>query len=316
MRIIRWSLAKGLSRAGGRLAAAASAAALAASLVGALLVIATFAAAGATVPAASAQTPQADRTRMQADIDAVNGRIRNVEAREARAARVKGYLESLANDDSTVVVRARDFNGWVPMPPAKLEEALISVAFASLASGGEIGDPLAPLAKIVEESDRHKQSIRTNELPSLDRRIAELARQRGELERERERLLAAFSRPDRLGPAPPAPAPRDVDLWGTWKPAGGGPDVVTIRGDRSGYTLSGTNGQYKHEGTITGDGVKYEGDLVDQPGFCCGREGHVWIEVVDANTYRAKSVWWRTGQSTRERPELTYGWANFTRSTK
>jgi hypothetical protein len=165
---------------------------------------------------------------------------------------------------------------------------------------------------IIAASMECKARIRTD-LQVLDRKITDLARRRSALEEERERLLAAFSRPDRLGPAPPPPPPRDVNLSGTWKPATGGPDVVTIRGDRTEYTVTGTNGSYKNEGTITGDGTKYEGDLYDQPGFCCGREGHVWLEIVDANTYRAKSIWWKTGQSTRERPGLTYDWATFKR---
>jgi hypothetical protein len=102
---------------------------------------------------------------------------------------------------------------------------------------------------------------------------------------------------------------------GSWRPAPGSSALVTITGGGPGYHLTGTDGHYKHEGTITGDGTKFEGALKDVPGFCCGREGYVWMEAVDASTYRARSVWWTPGQGSREKPQLTYGWTTFTRGT-
>ncbi len=261
---------------------------------------------GGGVKKAPAEEPQVDRTRLQADIDSLNGRIRDLEEKEARFTRVKAYLKRLAYDDSIVVLRSRDFDGWVPMSQKQVEEAfLIALWFSYLQRDDASPDYPPALVQLAEASARHKDRILTKELPALEQRIDNLVRQRAALEQERERLLEAFSRPDRLGSAPPL----DVDLTGTWKPAGGGPDVVTITGGRNEYTLTGTNGSYKHEGTIKGDGTKYEGDLKDQAGFCCGREGHIWVEVVDASTYRHRSVWWKTGRSSREKPELTFGWA-------
>jgi len=114
--------------------------------------------------------------------------------------------------------------------------------------------------------------------------------------------------------APAAPGARaSVDLSGTWRPERPGPATITLTGDPSGYDWIGTDGRYKHQGAIRGDGEKLEGALKDVPGFCCGREGYTWIEVVDANTFRERSVWWTPGQGSREKPQLTFGWNTWKR---
>jgi len=52
------------------------------------------------------------------------------------------------------------------------------------------------------------------------------------------------------------------------------------------------------------------------PGFCCGREGYIWLEVIDGNTFRVRSVWWTPGKSSKEKPDITHGWSTWKRSTK
>ena len=86
-----------------------------------------------------------------------------------------------------------------------------------------------------------------------------------------------------------------------------------ITGDGPGYDFTGTDGHYKHQGTIHGEGRTFEGALKDVPGFCCGREGYAWIEAIDADTFRLRSVWWTPGQGNRESPQLTYGWDTWER---
>jgi hypothetical protein len=97
-------------------------------------------------------------------------------------------------------------------------------------------------------------------------------------------------------------------------PADGGKAVVVITGSGNNYRVTGTDGHYKNEGTLVGDGVRFEGQFKDLPGWCCKREGYVWIEIVDENTYRARSVWWTPGAGSREKPQLTYGWTIWKRS--
>ncbi len=109
---------------------------------------------------------------------------------------------------------------------------------------------------------------------------------------------------------------RVYNISGTWRLEKPGADVVTITGGTSSYSMTGTNGSYKNQGTIKGDGTKFEGSFKDVPGFCCGRDGYVWLEVVDGNTYRARSVWWTPGRGTKEKPDITYGWSTWKRSTK
>lgn len=119
--------------------------------------------------------------------------------------------------------------------------------------------------------------------------------------------------------APPVRTPppaRPVNLSGTWVPAGGGKAVVVITGSGSSYRVTGTDGNFKNEGTVSGNGIRFEGWFKDVPGWCCKREGYVWIEAVDENTYRARSVWWTPGSGSREKPHLTYGWTTFKRSAR
>jgi hypothetical protein len=114
------------------------------------------------------------------------------------------------------------------------------------------------------------------------------------------------------GPA----APRIYNISGTWRQERPGADVITITGGTSSYSMTGTNGSYKNQGTIKGDGTKFEGSFKDVPGFCCGRDGYVWLEVVDGNTFRARSVWWTPGRSSKEKPDITHGWSTWKRSAK
>ena len=114
------------------------------------------------------------------------------------------------------------------------------------------------------------------------------------------------------GPA----APRIYNISGTWRQERPGADVITITGGTSSYSMTGTNGSYKNQGTIKGDGTKFEGGFKDVPGFCCGRDGYVWLEVIDGNTFRVRSVWWTPGKSSKEKPDITHGWSTWKRSTK
>jgi hypothetical protein len=115
----------------------------------------------------------------------------------------------------------------------------------------------------------------------------------------------------RVPPRPPAA--RIISPSGSWRPASGGAASITITGGGPGYGLTGTDGHYKNQGTISGDGVTFEGSLKDLPGFCCGREGYMWLEAIDANTFRARSVWWTPGQGSKEKPQLTFGWDTWKR---
>lgn len=109
---------------------------------------------------------------------------------------------------------------------------------------------------------------------------------------------------------------RIYNISGTWRLERPGADVVTITGGTSSYSMTGTNGSYKNQGTIKGDGTKFEGGFKDVPGFCCGREGYMWLEVIDGNTFRVRSVWWTPGRSSKEKPDITHGWSTWKRSTK
>ena len=79
---------------------------------------------------------------------------------------------------------------------------------------------------------------------------------------------------------------------GVWQ---GGGSVVTIcqKGDGV-YSYSGTNGLYKHDGTIYwwGQDQWYEGRVVDDPDFCCGNNGIVYVRKIDDATLEIKSKWY------------------------
>ena len=80
------------------------------------------------------------------------------------------------------------------------------------------------------------------------------------------------------------------------------------------YSVSGTGaGRIRNEGTLVGDGTSFEGRFHDVPGYCCGREGYVWLEAIDENTYRVRSAWWTPGQGSKDRPQLTFGWTTWRR---
>jgi hypothetical protein len=119
-------------------------------------------------------------------------------------------------------------------------------------------------------------------------------------------------------PSPPPPSPpRIYNLSGTWQPAQGGPAEAVITGGTTRYTVSGTGAnRVRNECTLAGDGTTFEGRAKDVPGYCCGREGYVWLEVIDQNTYRVRSVWWTPGQGSKEKPQLTYGWSRWTRRSR
>ncbi len=118
-------------------------------------------------------------------------------------------------------------------------------------------------------------------------------------------LVASVRPVGASGPAGP------FNISGRWSP--GTRDVATVSGSGNTYHWTATNGQYKHEGTLTGDGTRFEGAMRDVPGFCCGREGYIWLEIVDQNTIRVKSRWWYPGKGSRDNPELNYDWGVFKR---
>jgi hypothetical protein len=132
----------------------------------------------------------------------------------------------------------------------------------------------------------------------------------------------ALSTPTPARPVPPpavqTPPPhvRPINLSGKWVPVGGGKVVVVFTGSGTSYQVTGTDGHYKHEGTLVGDGIRFEGRFKDLPGWCCKREGYVWLEVVDENTHRSRSVWWTPGAGSREKPQLTYGWSTWKRVSR
>jgi len=117
------------------------------------------------------------------------------------------------------------------------------------------------------------------------------------------------------GTPPPAPSPRPIyNLSGTWRPAQGGPDVSVMTGGTTRYAVSGSGAnRVRNEGTLVGDGTILEGSFRDVPGYCCGRDGYVWLEVIDENSYRVRSVWWTPGQGSKEKPQLTFGWSTWVR---
>lgn len=100
---------------------------------------------------------------------------------------------------------------------------------------------------------------------------------------------------------------------GRWRTEIPGPAIVTFTRGPVGYHLTGTDGRYRHEGVVGGDGLRFEGALKDVPGFCCGREGYVWMEAIDGDRYRARSVWWTPGRGNRDKSELTCGWSTWKR---
>jgi hypothetical protein len=86
-----------------------------------------------------------------------------------------------------------------------------------------------------------------------------------------------------------------VNLSGTWVGSG---STVTIQGSHSGgYTFIGTNGIYKHQGTLRWNGQYYEGRVEDLEGWCCGNNGDVWLAFVDENTLYVTSRWYHEGQT-------------------
>jgi hypothetical protein len=272
---------------------------------------------------ASAQTPQppqSERRRVQAELARIDNALVDLDGNEARLNKRRRFLSGLPTDKDAVIIKFRDPIGYVPIPASKVEDLIAAIAMGSLLSEENTDDPDSLLEKAREalfSLSEYSKAYVQSDLKTINTELNAIDRERARLIKERDRLRIVLAQPIRPSAPPlPPPTPEIHDLWGTWKPAHGGPDVAVITGDRSAYTVTGTNGKYKNEGTITGDGTKYEGDLYDQPGWCCGREGHVWVEVIDKDTYRARSIWWKTGQSTRERPEITNGWSTWKRQTK
>jgi hypothetical protein len=266
------------------------------------------------------QPPQSERQRVQAELVRIDNALVDLDAKEADLNKRRAFLRRLPTDKNAVIIKLRDPIGYVPIPASRVEDLVAAMAMGSLLNEKNTDDPDSLLERAREELLSLSEFVKAliqNDLKTTNDELDAFDRERARLIAERDRLRVALAQPIRPSAPPlPPPTPEIHDLWGTWKLEHGGPDVCVITGDRSAYAVTGTNGKFKNEGTIKGDGIKYEGDVSDQPGWCCGREGHVWLEVIDKNTYRARSIWWKTGQSSRERPEITNGWSTWKRQTK
>jgi len=78
--------------------------------------------------------------------------------------------------------------------------------------------------------------------------------------------------------------------YGEWDRIGSNHEAF-LEGSGNGYYYIGTNGNYRHEGMLYGDGSIFSGELTDTPGWCCGNIGNIWLEVIDENTVRVRSEW-------------------------
>ena len=99
-------------------------------------------------------------------------------------------------------------------------------------------------------------------------------------------------------------------LSGTW--IGAGNYIVTLSGDENQLQYTGTDGNYKHSGSLSKQGTSEElhGEVNDVPGFCCGNRGKVWLRINDENSVEVRSEWYRPGES---EPFITPGWQKLTR---
>lgn len=84
------------------------------------------------------------------------------------------------------------------------------------------------------------------------------------------------------------------NIEGVWQ--GGGSLVTICRKNHYIYTYSGTNGLYKHDGTIDwwSDKKWYQGRVDDDPNLCCGNYGYVYIRKLELmpGSLDTKSTWY------------------------
>ncbi len=85
------------------------------------------------------------------------------------------------------------------------------------------------------------------------------------------------------------------NLSGHWQALNDPSYNVKITGDEKSIHYDGSNGNYRHSGVLYRKGKGYEGNLKDVPGWCCGNEGYVWIEILDGDSIKSRSEWKRPG---------------------
>jgi len=96
------------------------------------------------------------------------------------------------------------------------------------------------------------------------------------------------------------------NITGKWYAPSNPKYIATIIVSGNGCSYTGTDGNFKHTGTLGYDGTVFKGEVKDVPGFCCGNEGYMWLKVVDGNTLEVKSEWWKPER--KDRIILEAGW--------
>lgn len=102
--------------------------------------------------------------------------------------------------------------------------------------------------------------------------------------KERRRLWENCWRDPILDPSA-HPHPR-----GCWRD---GSYWVTVEEAANGYKYTGDGGLYRHSGIIRGGTFgSWSGSLQDEPDYCCGNHGSIWLDMKDESTCRIRSTWW------------------------
>lgn len=83
------------------------------------------------------------------------------------------------------------------------------------------------------------------------------------------------------------------NITGKWYAPSNPKYIATIIVSGNGCSYTGTDGNFKHTGTLGYDGTVFKGEVKDVTGFCCGNEGNMWLKVVDGDTLEVKSEWWK-----------------------
>lgn len=148
------------------------------------------------------------------------------------------------------------------------------------------------LTQIAEFDEALREEIRNRYLPGL---VDQIKKDREQISRIRAEMAGLKKDgPDISG------------LVGEWYASSNSKNIATIIASGNGYSYTGTDGNYKHTGTLRYDGTVFKGEVKDVPGFCCGNEGYIWLRVVDGNTLEVKSQWWKPGS--KDRIILETGW--------
>jgi len=104
------------------------------------------------------------------------------------------------------------------------------------------------------------------------------------------------------------------DITGKWYAPGNPTYTATISMSGNSCSYTGTDGNYKHTGTLSYDETVFEGEAKDVSGFCCGNEGYIWLKVVDENTLEIKSKWWKP--ENKDRTIVEAGWDTLKRDNR